>query len=249
MTLTLTSSVTAIGPDLTASFLAIGGTAPYIYSVVFGPNAAGGSINSSTGVYSSPLIINQNASQSYDTILVTDSTSTTSSLQILVGTPLLLVCDILQNQMNLQQGRVFLWDQKIFLPKDNDIYIVVGIVSSRPFGNTNRFDGATHTTIQSINMLDLISLDIISRGPAARDRKADMLIALNSNYAESQQELNSFFIGKLPSGSQFINLSDVDGSAIPYRFRIQVALQYFVTKVQSVSYYNEFSSVEITTEA
>lgn len=247
MTLTLRSSVTAMGPGLSTYFLASGGTAPYIYSVL--PNGAGGSINSSTGVYTAPVILSSDAKKAYDTIVVTDSTSATASTQILIGNALLLFCDILKKELNLDDSHLFLWDQKIFQPTDSSLYIAVGVVNSKPFGNTNKFEGVTNSSIQSINMLDIISIDAISRGPSARDRRAEILMALNSNYAESQQELNSFYVGKLPSGGQFINLSEIDGAAIPYRFRISINLQYFVTKVQSVSYYDEFSPVEVTTDS
>lgn len=247
MPLSLTSSVNAIGTGLTASFLAVGGTSPYTYSVVAG--GAGGTINSSTGVYTSPSSINPDVSKSYDTIRVQDAAFGLATKQILVGTPLILLCDILQRQLSLDNNHIYLWDQKLFQPVDSGLYLAIGVVSSKPFGNTNRFRGSSGTSQQSINMLDTISIDAISRGPAARDQKGLILLALNSDYAESQQELNSFFIGKLPLNGRFQNLSEIDGAAIPYRFRIEVTLQYFVTNVQSVQYYDEFEDVEVTTDA
>lgn len=247
MTLSLTSSVTAMGPGLTTYFLATGGTSPYTYSVI--PGGAGGTIDSSTGEYSSPAILSTNPVQAYDTIVVEDETTATASKQILIGNPLLLFCDILQNQLGLDNNHIYLWDQKLMQPTDSSLYIAVGVVNSRPFGNTNSYDGSGGglASIQSVNMLDILSIDAISRGPAARDQRGLIILALNSTYAESQQELNSFSIGQLPAGGQFVNLSEIDGAAIPYRFRIQVNLQYFVTNVQSVPYYSNFSAVEVTT--
>lgn len=238
MTLTLTSNVSAIGAGLTTYFLANGGTAPYAYTVVSGPNAAGGTIDPSSGQYSSPAQLPNSVQNAYDTILVTDSTSATTTLKLLVGSPLILFCDILQKQLGLPNDHVYLWDQKLIEPHDYNLYVAVSVLSSKPFGNTNYFDGNTNQSVQSMNMLDQLQIDIISRGPAARDQKANVLMALNSNYAEQQQEFNSFFIGKL--STNFINLSQIDGAAIPYRFQISITLQYFAKLIQSVDYYDTF---------
>lgn len=236
MILTLVSNVSAIGSGLTTYFLASGGAEPYIYSVASG--GAGGTINSSTGQYGSPDAVPSSVQSSYDVIIVTDDDGATASLPILIGSPLILFCDILQKQLGLASDHIYLWDQKLNEPKDYSLYIAVSTLFSKPFGNTNKFDPNTDSQIQTINMLDTLQIDLISRGPEARNKKANVLMALNSQYAEQQQEFNSFFIGKLPLN--FINLSQIDGAAIPYRFQISVTLQYFVKLVQSIDYYDTF---------
>jgi hypothetical protein len=94
-----------------------------------------------------------------------------------------------------------------------------------------------------------LQLDIISRGPAARDQKELVILALNSTYSQTQQQANSFLIGTLPAGGQFKNLSNIDGAAIPYRFSIDVGMQYFVSKTTAVPYFNTFPTPEIYTNA
>jgi hypothetical protein len=73
-----------------------------------------------------------------------------------------------------------------------------------------------------------------------------VLLALGSIYAEQQQELNSFKIGQIPSG--FMNLSEIDGSAIPYRFNIVCTIQYFVQKTNPVGYFDTFQDPAITVD-
>lgn len=238
MTLSLFSYVTAINAGLAASFVGNGGVEPYTYSVL--PNGAGGSINVSTGIYTSPTVLPDSPRKQYDTIQVIDANLDVATKKILVGPPLLLFCDILQNQLGLPDGRVYIWDQKIREPKDYDLYIAVSVLSSKPFGNTNYWNGDDVQSEQSINVLDVLQIDAISRGPAAKDRKEEILMALNSNYSESQQELNSFKIGNLPTNSKFNNLSNIDGAAIPYRFQIDVNIQYFKKKIQDVPYFDTF---------
>jgi hypothetical protein len=248
MAISLSQSFTAVGPNITSSFLASGGSAPYTYSVL--PNGAGGTI-ASTGVYTAPSAVPSNPAYLYDTIQAVDSSGNIARAQILVGTPLLLFCDIIQNGMGLANGRVYLWDQKIFQPNDYDPYIAVSVLSCKPFANINAPDGSGSGLVSqaSVNMYAVLNVDIMSRGPAARDRKEEVILALNSNYSEAQQEANSFYIGRIPVGGQFVNLSGIDGAAIPYRFNISVAMQYVYLMPVSVPYINTFETVQLTTQA
>ncbi len=243
MSLILRATHAAVAPGITASFGASGGTGPYVYSVVAG--GAGGTINSSTGIYTAPSSVNSDPAKALDTITVVDSLAASATLSILVGSPLQLVCEIIQNEMSLTNGRVYLWDQKINQPKDNDLYIAVSVLQAKPFGITTRFDSSGEP-IQSVNIHATLSIDIISRGLSALNRKEEVLLALNSFYSQRQQEANGFYIGKL--STSFVNLSNLDGAAIPYRFNISVALQYFSTKTKAVDYFDDFQTVSITDE-
>lgn len=246
MSLTVSQSVTAIAPRRTAGFLGIGGVEPYTYAVL--PGGAGGTVDSD-GVYTAPATGNSNPALTSDTIQVTDSTLVTplvATASILVTSYLGLVCDIIQNQMGLANGRVYFWDQKINQPTDSGLYVAVSIMRDKVFGNNKDYDSSGNC-IQSTNVMQTIDIDIISRGPEARDRKEEVLMALVSDYSESQQEANSFSIGGLPAGSQFINLSNVDGAAIPYRFKISFNMQYFIKKSLAVPYFDNFNQPTVFT--
>lgn len=245
MSLSLTQSKTALGPNLTASFLAIGGTEPYVYSVL--PDGAGGSIDAGTGLYTAPTTVNDNPKLLFDTIQVMDDLGATATGQVLVGDPLLLFCEIIQREMGLANGRVYIWDQKIFQPTDNGLYIPISILNCKVIGNNIKPDpdDGWANPIQYTVMSTTIDIDIISRGPAARVRKEEIILALNSVYSQQQQEGNNFYIGKLPWGNQFHNLSLVDGAAIPYRFKISVEIQYAVSKQKTVPYFDTFEDVAL----
>lgn len=240
MSLALDQSLTAITPRLTASFLGVGGVTPYAYSVVAG--GAGGSINASTGLYQAPSQMGSTPQTLYDTIQVLDAIGRFAYAEILVAEPLFLFCEIIQREMGLANGQVFLWDQKVFQPKDSDLYIAVSVANCKPYANRTVPDPVTGwaDAVQSLNLKAILDLDIISRGPSARDRKEEVVIALNSIYAQSQQEINSFSIGRI--STDFVNLSLVDGAAIPYRFKISVALLYQMTKTKSIAYFDTFNN-------
>lgn len=245
MTLSISQSFTAVGPGITSSFQGIGGVEPYTYSVI--PGGAGGTIDSSTGVYTAPTILNSSPNDAYDTVQVQDSASASASSTILVGSPLILFCDVIRTYMNLGNDRVYLWDQKIFQPNDYDLYVAVSVPRCRPFANINAYasGGGGLLSQQAVNMLAYIDIDIISRGPSARDRKEEVILALNSNYSNTQQNTNAFYIGRI--SSDFINLSMIDGAAIPYRYKISCQMQYMYVAMQSVPYFDSFPGFTIAT--
>lgn len=235
MALQLFAPTLAIKKGLPITFTAQGGTAPYTYSVSDGV----GSVNSLTGEYVS-------SQEGSATIQVVDSLSAVATLTILVGSALELFCDIIKQEMELDSDQVYLWDQKIDIPKDSRLYIAVGVLTLKPFGNNSTFD-SDGNEFQSINIAAMLSVDFLSRNLDAVSRKEEILMALASNYSESQQEFNSFYVGKISTA--FVNLSQVDGAAIPYRFNISVAIQYVVSKVKPVPYYDTFDDAEVTTES
>lgn len=240
MSLSLTPSKIAVAPNVPYPFLALGGTSPYTYSVIAG--GAGGSIDS-FGVYTAP------ATTGRDTVKVVDSLGAIATSIVSVLTAIELFCDVLQTEMGLDDGRVYLWDQKINAPTDDDIFIAVAALNPKPFANKNEIlpdDTFGMIEVQSVNMKTTLSVDIISRNLEAMNRKEEVIMAATSVYSQNQQSLNSFYIA--PITSNFVNLSQIDGAAIPYRFNLSINIQYVVTKRKAVSYYDDFSAAGVTTE-
>lgn len=158
------------------------------------------------------------------------------------------VCDLIQSEMGLADDQVFLWDQKIDVPADNRLYIAVGVASARPYANRRGYDpsGAGLDEQQSINVRALIDITVYGKTPDARDRKEEVLLALNSTQAQQLSQANAFRVGVLPVS--FVNLSELDGPAIPYRFVISVALHYQVSKTKAVDYYDSFTTPTVITD-
>jgi len=71
-------------------------------------------------------------------------------------------------------------------------------------------------------------------------------MALNSDYSQRQQSANSFRLALL--SARMINISELDGSAIPYRFNTEINITYFSKLVKPVDYFNEFVLSEPVTE-
>lgn len=158
------------------------------------------------------------------------------------------LCEIVRSELSLQPDQVFLWNQKWDIPSDSRPYVTVRVLSKKMFGSSN--PGLSNQVgfleEQSANFQATLSVDIWSTGLIARDFADGVAMALTSMGAQKAQEKYGFLISRMPSA--ILDLSDTEGTAIPYRFNFTVAIQYFVLKAKQVDYYDEFNR-EITTEA
>lgn len=245
--MTLLQNASAIGFGLTVPFQGASGVPPYSYAVI--TPVPIGSIDPGTGLYTSGNL------SGIDTIEVTDSTPVTpltAQATIAVLSPVQLFCDVIKKEMGLASDQVHLWDQKFQIPNDSRLYITVGVLTCKPFANSNQSMsvGSTLVELQSTNFLATLSIDVQSRSLTALDRKEEVILALNSNYAKQQMELNGFYIA--PISTAFVDISQVDGAAIPYRFNISTNIQYKVVKSKPIEYYDEYfdtaSQPEVVTD-
>lgn len=90
---------------------ASGGTLPYSFAIV--PGGAGGSLTAVSGnpeaiQYTAPNPAPADPAASKVTIRVTDDDANTADVVILVTDPLGLFCDIIQKELGLSDGRVYL---------------------------------------------------------------------------------------------------------------------------------------------
>ncbi len=248
MSLSLTQSATAVSAYAIASFLGINGTEPYIYSVL--PDGAGGTINATTGAYTAPNQASSDPRRAYDTIQVEDGDAATATAQILVGTPLLLVWDIFKHELGLDDDHIYLWDQKIMQPKDSGLYVAISVPICKPIGNVNEISSVVSGMSQGqfVSMQAMVDIDVISRGPAARDQKESVLLAVQSVYSQQQQQANGFYLAPMSGRGGFVNLSFVDGAAIPYRYRISLAMQYAYQYSQPSQYFDTFQGPDFYTD-
>lgn len=148
------------------------------------------------------------------------------------------VCDIIQTELDLLEGMVFIYNQKINVPSMSGLFVAVGVQSLKMIGVTTKTVGSVQT--QSANVNAVLTIDMMSKDLSAFDRKEEVIMALTSTYAQQLQEKYGFLIARHPL--TFNNLSDIEGAAIPYRFQISVQVQYAVTKQTAIDYFDQFSN-------
>lgn len=227
----------AMIPNLTLPMGALGGTPPYRYAVASGP----GYIDHDTGLYTS------SNEMGVAEIEVLDTFDTRAVSLVQVMSPLQIMCEIIQREMELPDGRVFLWDQKVNSPTDPGLYITVGLFpNAKVIGNfREEIDAGAFGLQERVSTVfnGRVSVEIMSRDSSALDRKEEIMLALKSTYSQQQQEFNAMRIFNVPSS--FVNISQIDGAAIPYRFSIMLGLQYVVSRTKVIPYFDSFQDPQI----
>ncbi len=232
MSLILFPPIVEVAVGVPKTVGAFGGVPPYSFSL-----DGVGSFDETTLVYTAPNAL-PNGKDQVAILSVQDANGDTADSEIFICTPLQLMGRIIQRELGLQEGRVYFWDQKINAPTDQGLFIAISALTPKCYSNRNVFNPATNAQDQSSSWATDVDVDIISRGPEARDRKEEVVMALKSQYSIQQQELNSFSLASIPTSIR--NLSEIDGAAIPYRFNFSVKLLYNVQKIQPAEYFDTF---------
>jgi len=243
-------NLTAIAERVETNFGTTDGVGLVVFTVLAG--GAGGTITEE-GVYTAPVLNPLFASKpekTIDTIQAEDSEGTIATATIRVLQPLGLLANIIAVEMGLEENQVHLYNQKFQLPKDQKVYLSVGVLTDKPFSNKVEYkevsvDEVTSKLVEvtSTSWRGMCSVEIQSSSTQALLRRHEVVMSLVSTYSEQQQEANSFKIAKL--SSNFVNLSKEEGPGIPYRFNISVNMIYSTVKEKDVSYFENINPIPV----
>lgn len=154
--------------------------------------------------------------------------------------------------MGLPVNQVWIRDQNRKIPNDNNLYIVVGMVDSRPYGATCRMvtkytEGSDPEAYEveevTTNVRENIQIDILSRSNASILRKNEVYLALNSIASKQAQEQYDFKIARIPTS--FVNSSAAEGGSNLNRFTMVVPCLVWYMKenaLPSYDYYDTFDT-------
>lgn len=160
--------------------------------------------------------------------------------------PILVLADILEKEMSLKPEQVLLYNQKVKLKPNFDIYISLAVSgASKPIGNTRRYQSTQSglKEIQTLSLYDVFNLEIFSRGSAARVRRNEVLLALGSTFSLQMQEKYGLRIDPL---GPMNDVSELEGTAILNRYVLNIGVYSTVTKEKEVEYYDQFRLQLIT---
>lgn len=159
-----------------------------------------------------------------------------------------IIVDILKTELELGVKNVFVQNQNINIPNDKQLYISVGMVDTIIMNHTNAVEknGDTNIkTVQQVQARENIQIDIMSSSNLALLKRAEVLMALNSVYAEQKQEEYQFKIFQIPQS--FVNSSSAEGGSQINRFTIVIACFVWYKKITNYSdisgdYYDNFET-------
>lgn len=160
-----------------------------------------------------------------------------------------IIVDIIKNEMELADDRVFIRDQNLKFNYDTNLYVIVGMISEQPFSSTNEtvpyldtFGNPQIKQVQQVITQEFVQIDILSRNTDAIFRRWEILAALSSIYAQQKQEENSFRIFRITQS--FNNTSGSEGGSNLNKFSITVPCHVWYRKekeIKSNDYYDDFT--------
>lgn len=238
--LSVLKNVSSIRCSSSTQISAIGGVEPYTFSIK--ANGAGGSIVSDTGVYYAPSAesLSDDPRRRIDTIKVVDAENNEATAKISVLTVEEIIADIISKELNLSSSQVMVQNQKFIVPNDEKIYVAVSIVSGKPYSNNKKYidQGGKLLSVQTMQLQEMININIMSASDRVLRRRHEVMMAFGSDYGQSKQVDNGFNISRIPLSIN--NISEIEGGRIPYGFNVSVAIQYGVSKIKEISYYDDF---------
>ena len=157
--------------------------------------------------------------------------------------PIQLIRQILIEEMELDDDKVMIYNQKWNIPPTEDLFVVVEFKHAKPFSSRNFLD-ASNNEVQEVNMQEFYTIGIFSRSTEALFRKHEVIMALSSMFSQQTQEANSFRISKI---NPIVDLSPLESTALIYRFDIDIILFSWYEKTKVADYYSEFFG-EVYTE-
>lgn len=161
------------------------------------------------------------------------------------------IVDIIRKEMGLNQQNIWIHSQNRKIPpQSQELYVTVGCVDFLPISSKSKYNSENDTEVQTVYGRATVQVDILSRSLEARQRRAELLMALNSFYSKEVQDKKQFRIFELPS--RFINTSGLEGGSEINRFSLIMRAMISEDKVKSSDYYDTFNanilSQEQTTE-
>jgi hypothetical protein len=161
-----------------------------------------------------------------------------------------LLVNIIKQEMVLPDAAVWIRDQNAVIPKDNGLYVVVGMVSAFPTANSTRMLDVTvgmtveEHQISEVQMMENIQIDIFSSSNSALMRSWEIIAAMQSFYSQQQQEKNNFKIFRIPRS--FLDTSSAEGGTILNRYTITVPCLTWYRKDTVITsplgdYYDDFT--------
>ncbi len=159
-----------------------------------------------------------------------------------------VVALIIEHELALSRDQVILYNQKFNIPPDQRLYVSVSMLGSRPFGAKTQYVGDPITgelvEQQSVNVQEMYSVLLYSRGPSARQRNWEIPAALTSTFAQQQMEEHSFKIGYLP---QMSDVSEQEGTSRLNRYSLTFTALVAYRKTKPVDYFDQFAQPTVIT--
>lgn len=157
------------------------------------------------------------------------------------------IMTVLKNEMALADGRIWAFDQKVKIPTDSGLFVVVQLLSRKVVGNDISYHDKTggFCSKQTVNFIDFCQVDLFSANMDARLRSVEAVAAFTSYFAKDLCAKHSITFSVTPT---IRDTSSLESSSMLNRNTIRMNVINVFDKVSDVPYYDTFPGPEITTD-
>jgi len=166
------------------------------------------------------------------------------------------IVDILTKEMNLETDHIWIWSQNRKLPDNaKGLYCTVGVINSRVVSAKSIMEdvevegGSESQEVQEIYEFCDVQIDLMSYDNQARDRRSEIIMALNSFYAQNLMEKEQFRIYEIPHN--LVNMSHLFGGSQINVWSVVITCDILTRKKKDTDYYDKFriNTKEVPAEA
>lgn len=159
-----------------------------------------------------------------------------------------ILCDIIKNGMQLDSDQIWIYNQRRSIPEDKRMYIVISVVSIKPYANNNRPTGMTGgmNDLSSQYVSELMQIDLMSYTMEALERYSEVMGSLVSTYSQQVQGLNALKIAEVPSAIN--DLSGIEGATMMNRLAITLPVLRKYDTIIGATYYDTFEDVIVKSQ-
>lgn len=157
-----------------------------------------------------------------------------------------IICDILQKGMSLDKSQVWIYNQRREIPEDRRLYVVVGLMGMKAYGNNNivtSVEGAGLNDNLSQYVQETITVDLFSYTTEAIQRYTEVLGSLKSTYSQKIQEENALKIASIPFSMN--EVSQVEGATLLNRISISLMVLRKYDMILGAEYIDDIGPVSI----
>lgn len=151
--------------------------------------------------------------------------------------PVKIIADIISHELDLPAERIFIYNDGRELPKDDNLYIVLSVMSRPPFGVKSSYRESNNglVEVQTLNVKETIIASAVSKNTDARTRAYEVQMAVNSVFSEQLQELYGCHISMI---APVRDMSFLENTARLNRFDTEITVLCAYEKVQDIDYFN-----------
>jgi hypothetical protein len=157
-----------------------------------------------------------------------------------------IICDIIKDGMALKDDQIWVYNQRRSIPEDKRLYITVGVMTMKPYGNNKTFNATTLNDELSQYIQETLSINMMSYTTECLERYPEVMGSLIATYSQQVQELYALKIAETPTSIN--DVSAIEGTTLLNRVAITLPVLRKYSMLIGANYYDTFEDIDMSTQ-